>query len=189
MFKKRLPTMRRLGEQDSPIWYDDQGSFMPDLDSPKQNPNPNYVPSYHNQHHSPYPCKKELDFPYQNLPHHGNFFQLPLLDSPKLLQTSPMSAFGQQEQIQQVHSQNLNYYSDQAADQVTDWRVLDKFVASQLSQEEVAPKENNHYTNNADNCMFQTSSDHRLINQEDQMGSENAASTSNSSCHQMDLWK
>lgn len=172
-----------MGEHDSPIWYDDQVSFMPDLESPKENPNPNYLPNYHHPHNS-YACKKEMDFSYQNPPHHGHFFQLPLLDGPKLLlQTNPMAAFGQQEQIQQAHNQNLNYYGDQAVDQVTDWRVLDKFVASQLSQEE-APKEND----NAENCFFQTSSDHELINKQDQMALENAASTSNSSC-QMDLWK
>lgn len=186
VFKKRLPTVRRMGEHDSPIWYDDQVSFIPDLESPKENPNPNYLPNYHHPHNS-YACKKEMDFSYQNPPHHGHFFQLPLLDGPKLLlQTNPMAAFGQQEQIQQAHNQNLNYYGDQAVDQVTDWRVLDKFVASQLSQEE-APKENDN-SNNAENCFFQTSSDHELINKQDQMGPENAASTSNSSC-QMDLWK
>lgn len=196
VFKKRLPTVRRMGEHDSPIWYDDQVSFMPDLDSPKQNPNPNYLPNnyQHHPHNSYNACKKELDFSYQNPPdHHSHFFQLPLLGSPnKLLQTNPMAAFGQQEQSQQAHNQNLNYYGDQAVvDQVTDWRVLDKFVASQLSQEEAPPKENDNSNINAENCFFQMSSDLELMNKQDddQIGAENTTSTSNSSCHHMDLWK
>ncbi|XP_057475336.1 NAC domain-containing protein 7-like [Actinidia eriantha] len=186
VFKKRLPTMRKVSEHNSPIWYDDQVSFMPDLDSPKQNSHPNYLPYHHHHHHqNPYPCKKELDLQYPN-PNQGHFFNLPLLESPKLLQNAPptmMVAFGgglSSSLAQEEHNLNSAYGSN-FSDQVTDWRVLDKFVASQLSQEDVA-KENDHYSNEAN--MFQ-----RCENQssKQEMALENA-STSTSSV-QMDLWK
>ncbi|GFZ15208.1 similar to NAC 007 [Actinidia rufa] len=177
--------MRKVSEHNSPIWYDDQVSFMPDLDSPKQNSHPNYLPYHHHHHQNPYPCKKELDLQYPN-PNQGHFFNLPLLESPKLLQNAPpnmMVAFGgglSSSLAQEEHNLNSAYGSN-FSDQVTDWRVLDKFVASQLSQEDVA-KENDNYSNEAN--MFQ-----RCENQsrKQEMAPENA-STSTSSV-QMDLWK
>ena len=180
--------MRKVSEHDSPIWYDDQGSFIADLDSPRQTPQ---LDLNNNNYQHSYPCKRELDLHY-SIPH-GHFLQLPLLESPKLLQTAPamscnsMAAYGlssltQEENIQQIHEQNLNSIfgsnsGEQAVDQVTDWRVLDKFVASQLSQED-GSKETEYP--NAGNMFVQ-----QLNKQE--MTMENA-STSNSSC-QMDLWK
>ncbi|CAL5323013.1 unnamed protein product [Camellia sinensis] len=196
VFKKRLTTTRKLSEHDSPIWYDDQVSFMPDLDSPKHNSQPNLT--YH--HHHPYPCKKELDHLQYQIPH-GNFLHLPLLDSPKLLQPTPtMATYGldmnhgntlqsssltqEEHNFNSVYGGNSN--NEQAVDQVTDWRVLDKFVASQLSHEDL-PKEKD-YPNAAN--MFHPSEQSNLLIQQlnkQEIGPENA-STSTSSC-QMDLWK
>ncbi|KAG6422599.1 hypothetical protein SASPL_119177 [Salvia splendens] len=120
VFKKRIATTQKMSEHDSPMWYDDHVSFM---ESPKQH---SYNPNL--------PYKKEMSFPYG--PDH--FLQLPLLESPKVLQPPPS---------------NPDYFH------VTDWRVLDKFVASQLSHEDV-PKEN-----------------------------EGGELNSSSSCCQIDLWK
>ncbi|KAK4480609.1 hypothetical protein RD792_013687 [Penstemon davidsonii] len=114
---------------------------MPDMESPKQN-----LP-----YHFPYTsnCKKEINLQYGI--QHDHFLQLPLLESPPMIQSSPMNSYGPglnmnpQSSSDQIH-QNLDSLmfrnnSDQCGDHVTDWRVLDKFVASQLSQEEIS-KEN-----------------------------------------------
>ncbi|KAK2975835.1 hypothetical protein RJ640_022852 [Escallonia rubra] len=191
VFKKRIATMRKVCEHESPIWYDDQVSFMPDMDSPKQDSQSNSMTYQYS-----YSCKRELDLHYQIPPNH--LLQLPLLESPKLLQTTAtiscnsMPLYSQlnmhqgstfqsssltqdQEQLHQIYGSSNN--SELAVDQVTDWRVLDKFVASQLSHED-ASKEN-EYSNAAD--VYQTADDKQ------EMLLENA-STSASSC-QIDLWK
>lgn len=218
--------MRKMSEHESPIWYEDQVSFMPDMDSPKQqqqqqqyshsnlNNTYHYHPNYNN-------CKKEMDFHYQIPQDHHFLQQLPLLESPKLLQSAPSSvvpnsmpaAFGLNMnhgsslqpsllQVQQEHilhqSQDHHHplhnsvYSsdmsnDQGGDQVaTDWRVLDKFVASQLSQEELSKE--NDYTNANNN--FRGSDDSNMMikdSEKQEMATENV-STSSSSC-QIDMWK
>nr|TKS07138.1 transcription factor [Populus alba] len=211
VFKKRIPTMPKVSEHESVCWYDDQVAFMHDLDSPKQSFQPDLGYPF------PYSCKKELDFQYQ-IPH-DHFLQLPLLQSPKLLQSVPTlscnsidAAYGldinqtntfqsstltQEDHVQQTHEQrfptiygNSSSSHEQAVDQVTDWRVLDKFVASQLSHEDVI-KETNHP--NASSNIFNTTSVHaanilvRHLNEQEASVQENA-STSTSSC-QIDLWK
>ncbi|XVF49347.1 hypothetical protein PTKIN_Ptkin04bG0004400 [Pterospermum kingtungense] len=216
VFKKRITQMRKMSEHESPCWYDDQVSFIPDLDSPKQTSQSNMA------YHLPYSCKKELDLQYQ-VPHE-HYLQLPLLESPKLLQTpagavscNSMAAFGldmnnastalqsssltQEENIQQTHDQqhplhalygNISNNHEQAVDQaVTDWRVLDKFVASQLSQEEVA-KENNYSSSASASNVFHSSDQQtnlliRHLNKQDMVPGNNAP-TSTSIC-QIDLWK
>nr|UBT01682.1 NAC transcription factor 78 [Litchi chinensis] len=202
VFKKRMTTMRRVSEHESPCWYDDQVSFMQDLDSPKQNSQPNLG------YHLPYVCKKELDLQYQ-VPHE-QFLQLPLLESPKLLQTTPnmncnsmAAAYGLDinhasntlhsssltQEEQNLHSIFGRENNEPAVDQVTDWRVLDKFVATQLSQDDVSKESN--YSNVPNNTGFRANEqtnllDVRQLNKQEMMP-ENA-STSTSSC-QIDLWK
>ncbi|KAK9291681.1 hypothetical protein L1049_021336 [Liquidambar formosana] len=208
VFKKRIATMRKVSEHESPCWYDDQVSFMQEMDSPKQNSRSNLA------YHLPYSCKKELDLHYQIPQEH--FLQLPLLESPKLLQTgatvscnSMAAAYGidinhgstlqsssltQEEHIQQTHEHNMhpifgNNNNEQAVDQVTtDWRVLDKFVASQLSHDDVS-KENNNYSNAA-NIDFQVANHMNVIvrhlNKQEVV--PETASASTSSCP-IDLWK
>jgi hypothetical protein len=177
VFKKKITTMRKVSEHESPCWYDDQLSFMPDLqDSPKHSSQNNLV------YQLPYHCKKELDLPY-HLPHHEHFLQLPLLESPKLLQSAAtVSSFGvainhattlQEEQIQQAHEQSLH-----GVDHVTDWRVLDKFVASQLSHDDAAN-------------MFRASGNTNLLVrhlEKQEMVPENASMSSSSNC-QIEFWK
>ncbi|XP_022738093.1 NAC domain-containing protein 7-like [Durio zibethinus] len=203
VFKKRITTMRKVNEHESQCWYDDQVSFIPDLDSPKQTSQSNMA------HHLSYSCKKELDLQYQ-VPHE-HYLQLPLLEIPKLLQTqgavtcNTMAALGldmnnastlqsssmiQEDHIHQTHEQHLNALYDnssneQAADQLTDWRVLDKFVASQLSQEDVA-KENN-YSNASANSVFHSSEQTNLLirhlNKQEMVPVNASTSTS------VDIWK
>lgn len=172
VFKKRVAatSMRRVSEHDSPCWYDDQVSFMPDLDSPKQTSQSNMNLVYQQLPYNNNPCKKELEFPYQ-LPRE-HFLQLPFLESPKiqLQSSSTMEPYGgnhattllqeEQVQLQTGHQQNFqammygnnNNNTNNIEEQVTDWRVLDKFVASQLSQDDHAASNskdnNNSYSSN-----------------------------------------
>ncbi|KAG5033498.1 hypothetical protein JHK82_017053 [Glycine max] len=191
VFKKRLTTMRKLSEHDSPCWYDDQVSFMQDLDSPKQSSQPN-LPYQQFQ----YSCKKELDLSY-HLP-----VQLPL-ENQKLLQSASnsMTPYGIEENpnamqpassmMQQVQQQNFQavVFGNNANDQqVTDWRSLDKYVASQLSQED-ASKDHNRYSNTGNIFQVKNNSNIEQLRDldKDEMMPENA-STSNSSCP-INMWK
>lgn len=155
VFKKKLPSMRRMSEHESPCWYDEHVSFMPDLDSPNHNnsnSSMNNQMAYHG-HFPNYPCKKELDhLPFQHHVPNEHFFQLPLLDSPKLLLQSSASAavssnsmtaaaaysIDINQNFHAVYGNNSNELQAVDDDQLTDWRVLDKFVASQLSQDDVS---------------------------------------------------
>ncbi|CAJ1958609.1 unnamed protein product [Sphenostylis stenocarpa] len=191
VFKKRLTTMRKLSEHDSPCWYDDQVSFMQDMDSPKQSSQPNLPYQF------PFPCKKELDLPY-NLPLHLQ------LENQKLLQaaSNSMTPYGVEEShhamqpasiMQQVqHSGPQNFqtvFGNHGNEQVADWRALHKYVASQLSQED-APKENS-FSNSGNNNIFHVKNSSNVEQLRDldkeEMMPENA-STSNSSCP-IDMWK
>ncbi|XP_061357869.1 NAC domain-containing protein 7 [Gastrolobium bilobum] len=198
-FKKRMTTMRKVGDYESPCWYDDQVIFMQELESPRRISHPNYA-SYH-QH---YPCKQELELQY-NIPNDA-FLQLPQLESPKFPQSatslscSPVVPYGfdsnnngsalqsssltQEERIQRCQQQNLQLLygsNDQAVELVTDWRVLDKFVASQLSHDQEVSKEAS-YSNVAEQSTMLANESKNPEN-----GKE-YASTSTSSC-QIDLWK
>ncbi|KAG2303155.1 hypothetical protein Bca52824_031806 [Brassica carinata] len=89
---------------------------------------------------------------------------------------------------QSLSSLYMNGGNEQGMDQITDWRVLDKFVASQLSNEEAATA-----SVSLQNKAKDTSNVEYQVNEEEDqkrvsdMGEEYAASTS-SSC-QIDLWK
>uniref|UniRef100_A0A2N9ECQ0 NAC domain-containing protein n=1 Tax=Fagus sylvatica TaxID=28930 RepID=A0A2N9ECQ0_FAGSY len=201
VFKKRMTAVRKMGEYDSPCWYDDQVSFMPELESPRRVSHP--FTSYH--HH--YPCKQELELQY-HMPHDPNFLQLPQLESPKVPQSGTSqscnsvvpygfdrnstgsalqsSTLTQEEQIQQSHLSSFYSNNEQAVDQVTDWRVLDKFVASQLSHDQDASKGTN-YSNPA---VFHVAEHMNMLSNDSKRPeiTDEFASTSASSC-QIDLWK
>lgn len=195
--------MRKEGDHESLCWYDDQLSFMPDFDSPRRISQP--YTSY-NPHYS---CKQELELQY-NIPHDG-FLQLPQLESPKIPQSTTnvscslvvpygfdrssgsrlQSSTVAQEHLQQSHQQQLNplfiHNTDQAVDQVTDWRVLDKFVASQLSHE-VAAKQSTY--SDAPSSIQMVEHMSMLVNdqlKQQEMTSELASMSTPSS--QVDLWK
>ncbi|GMI95584.1 NAC 007, VASCULAR RELATED NAC-DOMAIN PROTEIN 4, EMBRYO DEFECTIVE 2749 [Hibiscus trionum] len=172
VFTKRMTTVRKTGDYESSCWYEGQVSFMQELDSPRQIPLPNVSYNLH------YPFKQELMLQY-NLPH-DPFLQLPQLENPNV-------------QVQQsaTHHRNLSslcYNStEQVVDQVTDWRVLDKFVASQLSHEE-ASKEKNYPNATA---SFHVAEQKDLPSNESErpeIALQEYASTSTPSC-QIALWK
>lgn len=202
VFKKRMTTVRKMGDYESPCWYDDQVSFMPgELDSPRRISHP--YAAYH--HH--YACKQELELQFSMPP--DPFLQLPQLESPKVPQSAgsvtcnsvvpygfdrnnngsamQSSTLTQEEQVQQ--NMNNSLFNEQAVDQVTDWRVLDKFVASQLSHEQDAPKETNYSINSS--TIFQVAEHMNLLANESkrpEIGQEYASTSTSASC-QIDLWK
>ncbi|GMH26630.1 hypothetical protein Nepgr_028473 [Nepenthes gracilis] len=169
VFKKRTATVRKMSDHSPPCWYEDQASFMADMiESPRQISHP-----YTHYQHSHQPCKQELGFPY-NLSH-DPFFQLPQLESPKVPNSS--SSIGGSSAIFFA-----NNPGDHAVDQVTDWRVLDKFVASQLSQEEAPPKESNFSGE-----VFEPVT--AVINSKKPEVGSVLPSTSSASSRMIDLWK
>lgn len=104
------------------------------------------------------------------------------------LQSSTLTQEELQIQVQQ-HCQQLLYgggINDEAVvEQVRDWRVLDKFVASQFSQigQEDASKESS-YSNVAEQLALLANDESK----KQEIGHQEYASTSNSSC-QLDPWK
>ncbi|XP_059304950.1 NAC domain-containing protein 7-like [Lycium ferocissimum] len=200
VFQKRMASTRKQSEHESPIWYDhhDQVSFMPDIDSPKQH---SHQSSLTNYHYPNYPCKKEFENLHYQIPRQ-QFLQLPLLESPKFLPAPPcttMSVFGinvntnhgssnlHQSSVltrEHVHYHPNNSTNEQVADQVTDWRVLDKFVASQLSQEEVSKEKD--YSNTLHGATEDSNLMVRNLNKQETVTENNSTA---SSCSQIDLWK
>ncbi|CAO2839079.1 unnamed protein product [Amaranthus hypochondriacus] len=96
-----------------------------------------------------------------------------------------------------IENNNNNGDEQDVLDQVTDWRVLDKFVASQLSQEDVAKwgndNNNNNSNNNNNNNNYSSSdqiyhctpiSDHST--KEDSLQDKASTPTSTS---EIDVWK
>ncbi|CAI9093783.1 OLC1v1029358C1 [Oldenlandia corymbosa var. corymbosa] len=216
VFKKRLATMRKDGDHESMCWYDDQVSFMQDFESPRRMSHQPYPSPYNNPHYS---CKQELDqLQYNHVPHDHGFLQLPQLESPRVPQSNPNlscnlllpytfermqpSNLTQEEHLQQSHQQQQHIsplYSNQtdhqaAVDQVTDWRVLDKFVASQLSHEDAAKQAT--YSDASPSSLQQVADEHisMMVNheqskrQQEIMGSDELASIATSSS-QVDIWK
>jgi hypothetical protein len=159
--------VRRMADMNSPFWFDDHGTggvFMPDLDSPRQlgyqhHPSQN-VAAYHSQ--QLYHCKPELEY-HHLLPQEAFLQQLPHLESPKppayighgssSLLSSNTNLFvhggasrstGQQPQVDQA----LYMAATDGDTSATDWRLLDKFVASQMfSHGDTNPKETASYSN------------------------------------------
>ncbi|XP_024019629.1 NAC domain-containing protein 7 [Morus notabilis] len=214
VFKKRMPTMRKVGDYESPCWYDDQVSFMPDqLESPRRiSHHPSALIASYNiphHHHHHYACKQELELQYSNnIMPADPFFQLPQLESPKVpyagydrntaastaMQSSTLTQEDQQ-QSNNNNQQNLNSLfsitnnvinSEQAVDQVTDWRVLDKFVASQLSHDQdIASKEITRAAHNVFHVAEHMNNDQ---SKRPEIAQDYASTSTSTSC-QIDLWK
>lgn len=188
VFKKKIAAGMRMdtSEHGSPIWYDDQLSFMQDMDSPKPiHPQMNYINHYPNNYPN---CKKEFDnLQYQTPPQNHQFLhQLPLLETNKLVAAPPgcssIPIFGniRPALVTQDPHVHPTFENQQVADQVTDWRVLHKLVASQLSQED----ENNNYSSPN---TFQAKRDDEVNLNKQEMAPENTSTASSTS--QIDLWK
>ncbi|XP_074557807.1 NAC domain-containing protein 7-like [Curcuma longa] len=172
VFKKRVPTARK--ESDNMPWYNiEQGPFIQDIDSPRTLP----LQSALGYHHQLF-YKRGKNIQYHEA--------LPPIESPKDNANNYMNQYGRSlrfifsendEAI--VHNNNNNNNIEnisQAFDQVMDWRVLDKFVASQLSHD--ASKK----------AMYSEEDEHLLqVTQEQELGME-LPSTSSASC-QIYPWK
>lgn len=193
VFKKRAPTSRKDTDHESPCWYDEDASFMQDLNSPMKMMLPHRgMPVFDPQ--LQFPFKRELKLNY-HVPNHDLLHQMPQLESPNkipnlvlhgntLIQV-PFLVSPDQEadnnqgdrsvQIALEYNKNDNN-EEQSAEQVTDWRVLDKFVASQLSHD--VSKEQDYNAESTD--ILQVSEKQDVVG--------DYASTSNSSCH-VDMWK
>ncbi|KAK9060964.1 hypothetical protein SSX86_018144 [Deinandra increscens subsp. villosa] len=156
VFKKRLPVVMRRASEHEPMWYDDHRvSFMPEIDSPNQTNLPSNLGNnpYNNQY--PYgSCKKEQDHHLQNYQiTPGHSLHLPLLEGPKLHSPSDSSMpfYGEGSSssrpslLTQGHNNNIEQHQGQNFNnQASDWRVLDKFVASQLLSQGDVSIEDNH---------------------------------------------
>ncbi|XP_058225012.1 NAC domain-containing protein 7-like [Rhododendron vialii] len=179
VFIKRITTTRKMGEHDSPFWYDDQVSFMPEFDSPRQISHP-----YTSHHHQYYSCKEELELQHNMAPQNPNFLQLPQLESPNNGSMMQSSTLTQEEPIKQQGNIQQNIDS---MDQLTDWRVLDKFVASQLSHEDASKEDIQNYSNSA---SFQVAEHMNMVlnGSERQDDGSEYASMSTPICP-IDLWK
>ncbi|KAG6606165.1 NAC domain-containing protein 7, partial [Cucurbita argyrosperma subsp. sororia] len=174
VFKKRMPTVRKGGDYGSPCWYDDQVSFMPELDSPT------------NQifRHPSYPCKQELELHFHAPPHDPVFLQLPHLESPKLPPSSVPTA---NSLLPYAYDRDTAlaplYGMEHAMDHVTDWRVMEKFVASQLSNDQDLKQ-----PNYSDGAIFEVPPSSAGAECEHKDIAPEFARASPSS-HQVDMWK
>ncbi|KAL1292562.1 hypothetical protein HN51_053137 [Arachis hypogaea] len=185
VFKKRVTSiMRKMSDHDSPscTWYDDS-SFM------HQQPDHHFDNSCSSSSKHQLIPNNNCDVFYQqhnnnNLPLH----HLPLLhqNNNNPIMAPPFAAINnnettafQEQGKSLIHHQALLYgnlneeqASSSAAAAAADWRLVDKFVSSQLredhhvSKQELMMPENTNNNNN-----------------------DNGASTSNSSCPIMDVWK
>jgi len=177
VFKKRLPTTRRESDHDAPCWYvDEDGTFMHDLNSPMSGMPPHHsIAQLQEQHlqmlNNSY--KRELKLQFQ-MPSHHILNAIPHeLETPSFhsLLVSP------DHQTKAHHAHQHVQLMEHAVDQVTDWRVLDKFVASQLSHDD-ATKGVVDYTDEGDILQ---------VNEKQEVATDYASTSTSSS--QVDPWK
>ncbi|KAG7587876.1 NAC domain [Arabidopsis suecica] len=182
--------------------------------------------AFNNNNNANLQCKQELELHYNHMVQHQQqnhhlresmFLQLPQLESPTSncnsnnnnntrdigdLQKS--SNISHEEQLQQGNQSFSTLYYDQGVEQMTtDWRVLDKYVASQFSNEEAAAAASASTSSHQNNVKIDTrnpayqvideginlpeNDSERVVEMRDEYTNAHTASTS-SSC-QMDLWK
>ncbi|KAG7658225.1 unnamed protein product [Arabidopsis thaliana] len=171
-------------------------------------------------------CKQELELHYNQMVQHQQqnhhlresmFLQLPQLESPtsncnsdnnnnntrNISNLQKSSNISHEEQLQQGNQSFSSLYYDQGVEQMTtDWRVLDKFVASQLSNDEEAAAvvSSSSHQNNVkidtrntgyhvidEGINLPENDSERVVEMGEEYSNAHAASTS-SSC-QIDLWK
>lgn len=84
--------------------------------------------------HQSFMCKQEIEADNTNLVRSDQFVQLPQLESPSLpLMKRPMSSISLVSDNNEEEENNVIISNNKVT---TDWRELDKFVASQFCQEE-----------------------------------------------------
>ncbi|KAF5774920.1 putative transcription factor NAM family [Helianthus annuus] len=197
VFKKRITTVRRMESHDSLCWYNDQVSFMPDYESPNRVSHP-YTSNSSYQHQLP--AKSELDEMNYNLPLEHSFLQLPQLESLRYPQpavaglSASYTSTNLQPPTQQQSNVNLFYGNNNDNNgehdhQLTDWRILDNFVASQLSNDQNAVTKENTYLNHPSSSFQMAEHMNMLLSdsKSDEMASEGASISASTS--QIDLWK
>ncbi|KAJ6989856.1 NAC domain-containing protein 37 isoform X2 [Populus alba] len=85
-------------------------------------------------------CKQEIEGDNLSFMHSENFVQLPQLESPSLplikRPSSSVSLISENNNSNKEVEEQNRMLSNNSTQKVTDWRALDKFVASQLSQED-----------------------------------------------------
>ncbi|KAK9164403.1 hypothetical protein Syun_005305 [Stephania yunnanensis] len=184
-FKKRATStsQTRASEGwDSSYFYDELSGTMSSIVDPSPI---NFIHRQHDHHHHQqqqrqhrFLCKQEIEAAQENFNFlHSTdhqFVQLPQLESPSLpllkrpsllsvvLDNNSNNTNEDEEQIIRGRNNNSNYN----AEKVTDWRALDKFVASQLSQEERfdgSLRDHNHHNNNSKESDDQTNADMALL--------------------------
>ncbi|XP_042434952.1 NAC domain-containing protein 7-like [Zingiber officinale] len=167
-------------------WYDmEQGSLVRDIDSPRTLPLQSAL-EYNRQLF----YKHEKKFQYHSPQEYTYHEVLPPIESPNSNGnymnhgSSLRSIFSEnneaivqpRHQLEVIEIDNNTENISQASDLVTDWRVFDKFVASQLSHD--ASKE----------AMYSEEAEHILqVTEEQEVGME-LPSTSTASC-QIYPWK
>ncbi|XP_038978223.1 NAC domain-containing protein 37-like isoform X2 [Phoenix dactylifera] len=124
-FKKRsaCPTRSAVDVWDSNFGYDEASRASSSFADPIE---------YLQRQPESLLCKQETELDPLNLLHSNQFLQLPQLESPSLPLPKPpslLSVAAENEDEEPTRGCN-------AIEKVTDWRALDKFVASQLSQED-----------------------------------------------------
>ncbi|KAJ9564564.1 hypothetical protein OSB04_000530 [Centaurea solstitialis] len=150
-FKKRSTGQTKHAEGwESNFFYDDSSRVSPAMDPVDYNLT-NNQPPISSMFSQSFMCKQELEAAESlNFVHCDQFVQLPQLESPSLPSIKrPMSSISSENNDQEddlagsggrnINSNNPNktiINKDNNANKVTDWRALDKFVASQLSQED-----------------------------------------------------
>lgn len=151
VFRKRLATVQRM-VGDSPYWFNDHVGFIaPELGSSRQAAHHQQSAMMYQRQQSGYPCKVELEY-HHLLPQEHFLQQLPQLESPKLpdligqVATTLQPCGLTQEHgaphytVQELQAEPLYVTAGDVSG--TDWRALDKFVASQLiSHGDTTPKE------------------------------------------------
>ncbi|EES12564.1 hypothetical protein BDA96_06G177000 [Sorghum bicolor] len=155
VFRKRLATVQRM-VGDSPYWFNDHAGFMPpELGSPRQAAHHQQSAMMYHRQQSSYPCKVELEY-HHLLPQEHFLQQLPPLESPKLPDLigqvdATLQPCGLTPEhglvrytVQELQAEPLYLTARNVSG--TDWRALDKFVASQLSNDTTL-KESTSYSN------------------------------------------
>ncbi|KAK3154753.1 hypothetical protein QOZ80_2BG0194690 [Eleusine coracana subsp. coracana] len=186
VFKKRVAMVQRMADS-SPCWFVDDhvAGFMPALGSPGQLVHHHHPNAAYGGHQQLYHCKPELEY-HHLLPSQEAF--LPQLESPKppayighgsgSLQTSDEPASRYTAAQQQTLETG---YMAAVDDSTTDWRVLDKFVASQLFNHGDGTSKEPGYSNPMP--LFQ------LAESSKREETLDYASTSASGGGESDLWK
>ncbi|XP_010263910.1 PREDICTED: NAC domain-containing protein 37-like [Nelumbo nucifera] len=124
-FKKRTSQTRSNEGWESGYLYDETSGVSSIVDPIDYIPRPQ---------HRNFVCKQEIDADNLNLLHSDTFVQLPQLESPSLPLIKRPSLTSMVLTVSNEDEEPMRRCKN--TEKVTDWRALDKFVASQLSQGE-----------------------------------------------------